>query len=122
MKVIIFGSRSMRWADYSLVGQTVEKSRFEITEVVCGMAQGADLMGGKWARESGIPIKCFPADWKTYGKSAGMVRNKQMGMYADAGIGLIWKGSIGSIHMVKVLDMLRKPHFTVWNGEIDYAF
>jgi len=32
----------------------------------------------------GLKIKSFPAKWERYGKSAGMKRNLQMAMYADA--------------------------------------
>lgn len=122
MKVIIFGSRHMPFSLYPLIDQAVKKSGFNVTEVVCGMAAGADQFGGKWARSKGIPVTIMRADWDNLGKRAGPVRNKQMGDYCDAGIGFIWPGSRGSEHMRNYLEHLKKPHFVVYNGELDYAF
>jgi hypothetical protein len=122
MKVIIFGSRHMPFSLYPLVGQAIEKSGFDVTEVVCGMARGADTWGAKWAYDNKIPIRKFPANWEEHGKRAGPIRNKEMGDYADAGIGFIWPGSRGSEHMRNYLEHLGKPHFIVYNGELDYAF
>lgn len=122
MKVIIFGSRHMPFSAYHLIDAAVTKSGYNVTEVVCGMAKGADTLGGKWAYDRGIPIARFPADWENLGKRAGNARNRQMGDYADAGIGFIWAGSRGSEHMRNYLEYLGKPHFIVYNGELDYAF
>jgi hypothetical protein len=55
-----------------------------IREVVSGGASGADAGGEAWAKKRGIPIKRFPADWKTHGRAAGPIRNRQMAEYADA--------------------------------------
>lgn len=122
MKVIIAGSRHMPFSMYPLIGQAVEKSGFQVTEVVCGMARGADMFGAKWARENGIPIAKFPAKWDEYGLKAGPIRNAEMGQYADAAIIFIWDGSRGSADMERKMRALKKPVFTVWNGDIDYAF
>ena len=55
-----------------------------IREVVSGGASGVDAGGEAWAKKRGIPIKRFPADWKTHGRAAGPIRNRQMAEYADA--------------------------------------
>lgn len=122
MKVIIAGSRHMPFSMFPLIQQAVDKSGFNVTEVVCGMAKGADQLGGKWAYQNGIPVKKFPADWDKHGKAAGPIRNAEMGQYADAAIIFIWDGSRGSADMERKMRALKKPTFTVWNGEIDYAF
>lgn len=44
----------------------------------------ADACGEAWAKENGIPVRVFPADWGTHGKAAGPMRNWQMARYADA--------------------------------------
>ena len=100
MKVIIAGSRTI--ADYKMVLDAIEQSRFDITEVVCGMAMGPDLMGRLWAKthKPPIPVKEFPADWKKHGKSAGYIRNAEMGDYADALIA-VTNGSLGTKHMIE---------------------
>jgi hypothetical protein len=122
MKVIIAGSRHMPFSSFPLIGQAVEKSGYNITEVVCGMARGADQFGAKWAYENKIPVKKFPANWDEHGKAAGPIRNAEMAMYADAAIIFIWDGSRGSADMDRKMRNLKKPVFTVWNGELEYAF
>lgn len=51
-------------------------------EIVSGRARGADKLGEKFAEEYGYSIAKFPADWDTYGKQAGVKRNRQMAKYA----------------------------------------
>jgi len=99
MKVIIAGSRFI--TNYELVVEAVKDSGFDITEVVCGVAQGVDSLGERYAKENGIKLSYFYADWKGLGKKAGLARNEQMGNYADALI-LVYDGkSPGSAHMLK---------------------
>ena len=99
MKVIIAGSRTIY--DINLVVRAIKESGFDITEVVCGEARGIDTLGKKWAKGNDIPVKSFPADWETYGKSAGYKRNVEMAEYAEALIA-ITTGSPGTKHMINI--------------------
>lgn len=112
MKVIIAGSRSI--TDSDSVAIAVILSQFSpITEVVCGMADGVDLLGKRRAEEKGIPVAEFPADWKRHGRRAGILRNQQMAEYADALIA-VWDGeSRGTAHMIKAAQ---------WEGLKVYVF
>jgi len=104
MKTIIAGSRG--WI-YDIT--EVLDSHPEITEVVSGLAKGPDTLGKLWAKERGIPVKEFPADWDTFGRKAGPLRNTQMGDYADQLIAF-WDGnSSGTRHMIKYMQSLNKP-------------
>lgn len=122
MKVIIAGSRHMPFSMFHLIDEAVKKSNFQVTEVVCGLARGADMFGGKWAVNNSIPVKTFPANWDEHGKAAGPIRNQQMAEYADALIVFIWDGSRGSADMLKRMERMKKPTFAVWNGRIEEAF
>jgi hypothetical protein len=98
MKVIIAGSRFI--TDYNLVVLAVKESGFDITEVVCGAANGVDSLGERYAKENGIKLSYFYADWKGLGKLAGHKRNEQMGNYGEALIA-VWDGkSPGTKHMI----------------------
>jgi hypothetical protein len=109
VKVIIAGSRSVD--DYGHVVHALRQAPFSVDEVVSGTARGADQLGELWAKRFGVPCKRFPADWSTYGKSAGFIRNQQMAEYADALIA-IWDGkSRGTKHMIDVMNALGKPVF-----------
>lgn len=122
MKVIIAGSRHMPFSSFHLIDEAVKKSNFQVTEVVCGLARGADMFGGKWAVNNSIPVKTFPANWDEHGKAAGPIRNQQMAEYADALIVFIWDGSRGSKDMLMRMERMKKPTFAVWNGRIEEAF
>ena len=120
MKVIIAGSRDINLWPFT-VKSIVNQSGFDITEVVSGTAKGADQMGEEWARNHNIPISRFPANWDKYGKAAGMYRNHEMALYADALIA-IWNGkSNGTQHMILDMKKTGKPIYvhTLPEGEQD---
>jgi hypothetical protein len=51
-------------------------------EIVTGGARGADALAAAYAKEYGLGLTVFPADWKRYGKAAGPIRNREMLDYA----------------------------------------
>jgi hypothetical protein len=109
MKVIVAGSRGIK--DYSVVLQAIKNSKFDITEIVSGTAIGVDRLGEQYARQFDIPIKAKPADWGEYGNRAGMMRNSEMAIYADAAV-IIWDGkSKGTKHMIDSMIKLKKPYY-----------
>ena len=118
MKTIIAGSRTCNNLEY--VYDAVSKCGWNITEVISGAARGADALGEEWARENGIPVRRFPAEWSRYGKSAGVVRNSQMAHNADALIAL-WDGkSRGTEHMIFIAKV-RKLNVFVYRWEQEYV-
>ncbi len=69
--------------------------------VVSGAARGADQLGEWYAHERGYKVERYPADWKTYGKAAGPIRNEKMADNADALI-VFWDGeSRGTRNMIE---------------------
>ncbi len=65
----------LRWLDQCALASMVN-------EVVHGDAPGADRGGAAWARERGLFVTAFPADWATHGRAAGPIRNRRMAHYA----------------------------------------
>jgi len=99
MRTIIAGSRSI--TDYATIESAVAESGFQITEVISGGARGVDALGEEWAMRHQVPFRRFPADWDAHGKSAGMIRNREMAEIAEALV-LCWDGlSKGSKNMLK---------------------
>lgn len=106
MKIIIAGSRN--FYDYEFLKQKMKELNLEITELVCGEARGADSLGKRWALENNIPIKSFYPDWDRYGNSAGMIRNHEMGDYADYLVAF-WDGkSRGTKDMIFYMQQIGK--------------
>lgn len=104
MKVIIAGSRSFN--NYSKLKRVMDT--ISALEIVCGEARGADSLGRRYAEENGIPIKSFPAQWDKYGKAAGIIRNHEMGDYADYLVAF-WDGqSRGTKDMINYMKALGK--------------
>ena len=101
MRVIITGSRDI--TDYSLVETAmIEAAKTGIvpSEVISGAADGVDKLGELWANNQNIPIERYPADWRTYGKAAGPMRNSTMARNADALVA-VWDGiSRGTADMI----------------------
>lgn len=101
MRLVIAGSRQIR-ADTAdnLVFAAMARWGVTPTVVLSGTATGIDEAGERWAEARGIPIERYPADWKTHGRKAGPLRNRQMAEAADAAL-VIWDGvSRGSKNML----------------------
>jgi len=102
-KLIVAGSRDFN--DYKFLSEKLDHLLKNITdsiEIVCGKAKGADTLGEEYAKEKGYAIKYFPADWDKHGRSAGPIRNGEMGRYANACV-VFWKNnSRGSENMIDV--------------------
>jgi hypothetical protein len=124
MKLIVAGSRSIQ--DRTFVFHELNQRKEAIDEVVSGMALewlwdkdplagGPDRYGFEWAKENGIPVAPFPADWSK-GKAAGMKRNAEMADYADAAF-VFWDGeSTGSVDMVKQMKKRGKSVVVMRQG------
>lgn len=109
MKVVVAGSRNI--LDYASVARAIEASKFQITEVVSGTANGVDRLDERWARANGVDIKEMPANWAQHGKTAGPIRNRQMAEYCDAAV-IVWDGkSRGALNMIQQMKKTGKPYF-----------
>jgi hypothetical protein len=109
VRVIVAGSR--RYWDYDELSAGIEMSGFEITEVVSGGARGADELGERWAKERGIPVTRFEADWDGLGKRAGHVRNGDMAAYAEALIAFPLPDAPGTADMIAQADGAGLPSY-----------
>lgn len=99
MRVIIAGSRSV--TSLKVVSEAIAASGFTITQVVSGGARGVDTLGEIWAKNAGVEVVRFPAEWDRYGRSAGYRRNEVMARHADALVA-VWDGSSsGTRHMIE---------------------
>ena len=102
MKVVVAGSRSI--TDYELIRTALDEARncgLEITAIIDGMARGVDCLAARYAMENGIYNIRVPADWKRFGKGAGIRRNIQMAEIADALIAVWDFKSTGTRHMIQ---------------------
>ena len=109
-RIIVAGGRD--FTDYALLSETLDVilKRYTLREVqiVSGCCRGADALGERYAREHGIPVVRFPADWQAYGKAAGPIRNRKMVEYAAECDGMLvafWDGkSRGTASMIRLAE------------------
>ncbi len=100
MRILITGSRS--WVDEKEI-ESALKPLFDAdssTVLVSGACPtGADKLCEKYWRGRGGTVERHPADWGTYGKAAGFVRNRKMvDLGADYCFAFIKNGSSGATH------------------------
>lgn len=107
-RVIIAGSRNFN--NYEMLCEKMKKvqEKISIKEVVCGGARGADSLGARWAKENNIPVKYFLPDWNSYGIIAGIIRNHQMGDYADYLVAFWDEKSRGTEDMINYMRTIGK--------------
>lgn len=132
MKLCIFGSRTAHptpdeidevlesvmsgaWHDYGITSGMRGAAWRNIKALICGMAKGADEAGYRWAKERGVWIDEYRANWNRHGKAAGPIRNEVMAKECDIAVGF-WDGqSSGTANMAARLLVLRKPvHLVEW--------
>lgn len=110
--VVVAGSRDFQ--NYQLLKATVSqilsaKLLTHSVEIVSGTCRGADKLGERFAKEFGLSVREFPADWDKHGRAAGPIRNRQMAEYADAVIVFLPPNSRGSKSMMTIAGDLGKP-------------
>ena len=91
-KVVVAGGREFN--NYQLLEEKLDhllQNKLPHVQIVSGHATGADTLGEAYAKQRGLSVVTFPADWKTHGKAAGPIRNRQMAHYADAVV-VFWNG------------------------------
>jgi hypothetical protein len=126
LRCIIAGSRHA--TNRALVFRIIDQCPFrdEIAIVVSGKQRtwdeatrqwhGVDYFGEQWAEENGKPVRRYPADWRTYGKKAGPVRNQKMAENADALIAMPMGESRGTRDMIR---RAKAQGLRVWVYELE---
>lgn len=79
MRLLVCGDR--KWTDERAMARKLKPVIHLIEVLMHGDADGADKLSAVVARQLGLPeekIKAFPADWDTFHKAAGPIRNQQM--------------------------------------------
>lgn len=98
MRILVTGSRD--WDDRDAVWGALNKAATEAGVVLVSghCPTGADQMAEEWADcQPDVTIELHPADWETYGKRAGFLRNKEMvDLGADVCLAFIKDGSRGA--------------------------
>lgn len=78
--------------------------------VITGGASGADQIGEIVARRLGFEVEVVPAQWSTFGRRAGFLRNKQM-IEREPDLVLAFQkyGSTGTQHTINLAEAAGIP-------------
>lgn len=119
MNVVIGGYRNFE--NYEIFKSFVysclnELESNEIT-ILSGHCKGVDLMGERYAKEKGLVLEIYPADWKKYGKAAGPIRNKKMVEKANIVIAFVCERAKGTKNLIAQAKKLDKKVFVKEIGE-----
>ena len=109
-RIIVAGGRD--FLDYPLLEESLDAVIHGLPPedilLISGTCKGADQMGERYAEEHGLRVQRFPADWKTYGRAAGPIRNRQMAEFASKADGILvafWDGnSRGTASMIRLAE------------------
>lgn len=113
MRLGVIGSRSFKNYDAMVECLSIFDN---ITEIVSGGARGADSIAERYAETHAIPLTIYEADWFTYGKSAGVIRNKKIVDGSDVVVAF-WDGeSKGTKYTIDLCRKNRVPCHVVFTG------
>lgn len=112
IRLLVCGGRDFLDIDFVTKVLCTVHELYKIDTIIEGDAPGADRLAKLWSEEVIGPSESYPADWKRYGKQAGMLRNKQMldqGM-PDAVLAFPgWKGTANMIEQSRCVQ-----HLPIW--------
>lgn len=116
-KVAIVGSRNL--SNTLIKSQIIEILKsLNPEELVSGGAKsGADQIAEEISEELQIPIQIFYPDWDKYGRSAGIIRNKEIIQHSDAIIAVWDRESRGTRSSIQFANKLGKNVTLILNDE-----
>ena len=114
MKLAVVGGRTFN--DYGKLEPVLDSlvAGFGFTTVVSGGADGADTLGEKFADERGLKKIIHLPDYKTHGRAAPMIRNRDIINDADFVVAF-WDGeSRGTKNAMELTAKGSKPLLTIY--------
>lgn len=117
MRVLICGSRT--WVDRVIVNAVLDGLHAEVTSwngtlfIIEGGAKGADRIAQDWAKGTGVDLWTCPAEWDTYGKRAGYLRNTRMLVEGKPDLIVAFGHGRGTDMMVELAKKAKVPTYRV---------
>jgi predicted Rossmann-fold nucleotide-binding protein len=96
LKVLVCGGRN--YSDTKRLYEVLDQLQPSL--VINGGASGADELSTQWARERGIEVQQFYAEWGRYGRKAGPIRNATMLANSRPNLVIAFCGGRGTADMI----------------------
>lgn len=109
IRVLVCGGRDYtnRNAVFEALDEVAE--RHNGVRIIQGGAAGADALAREWCQARGCTYENFPADWRTHGRAAGPIRNRQMLDEGKPHVVFAFPGGRGTADMIRQADAARVP-------------
>ena len=101
-RVLVCGGR--RFSNQRLLNDFLTEldTASPIGTIIHGAARGADSLAGQWAKQNGKQMDVYPADWKSHGRAAGYIRNREMLDKGKPTLVVAFPGGPGTANMVRI--------------------
>lgn len=100
-KIIVSVSGSRNFKNYQYIEEVLNWYSPIISEINVGDAKGVDSLVTRYCNKYNIKCNIFEADWKTYGKAAGPIRNNDIISGTQLLLAFKAKDSIGTVDAIK---------------------
>lgn len=100
MRILVCGGR--HYNNYKKVEEILSPYISSELLIIEGGARGADYLAARFAINNKLAHIYFPAQWNLYGKSAGMIRNRQMLVGSKPDLVIAFPGGKGTANMVSL--------------------
>lgn len=103
LRVVVTGGRYYR--DMAVVEWALDgiHKRYTIESIAHGGARGADALAGAWAKQNGVLVTVYEADWSV-GRRGGPQRNRRMLDAESPDIVVSFKGNDGTLDCCLAAD------------------
>lgn len=111
IRLLVCGGRDFQDQDVVFAHLDTIRADRGVSCIIAGAASGADHLAYNWARDRGVDVLEFPADWKAHGRAAGPIRNRQMLAEGKPNEVVAFPGGRGTADMIRAARAAGVP---VW--------
>lgn len=117
MRAIVCGGRTYSELKYMFQVLDLCLEWWKLDLIITGGAFGADTLAHEWALRRKLKTEVYMADWKTYGKSAGIIRNRKMITEGQPNVVIAFPGTTGTENMIAIARKAMVPVFIPGEGK-----
>jgi hypothetical protein len=106
LKILVCGGRA--FDDAAFIHAELDRlhAAHPFDAVIEGDARGVDRIAGEWARDRGIALVVYPADWANEGRHAALIRNERMLREGRPDLVVAFPGGRGTWHTCSLAEGL----------------